>query len=119
TVTTLVGEMFKAAGLSTVIAGNIGLPVLDTLEGAVPDVYVLELSSFQLEATHSLAVDAATVLNLSEDHMDRYDGMAEYAAAKARVFQSGGVQVLNRQDNWSSGMAMADHQLVTFGDDPA
>jgi UDP-N-acetylmuramoylalanine--D-glutamate ligase len=119
TVTTLVGEMCKAAGLSTVIAGNIGLPVLDTLEGAVPDVYVLELSSFQLEATHSLAVDAATVLNLSEDHMDRYDGMAEYAAAKARVFQSGGVQVLNRQDNWSSGMAMADHQLVTFGDDPA
>lgn len=119
TVTTLVGEMCKAAGLNTVIAGNIGLPVLDTLKEAVPDVYVLELSSFQLEATHTLPVDAATVLNLSEDHMDRYDGMADYAAAKARVFQSGGVQVLNRQDVWSAGMALSGHQVVTFGDDAA
>lgn len=119
TVTTLVGEMCKAAGLNTVIAGNIGLPVLDTLNEAAPDVYVLELSSFQLEATHTLKVDAATVLNLSEDHMDRYNGMADYAAAKARIFQSGGVQVLNRQDAWVSNMALAGHQVVTFGDDEA
>ncbi len=117
TVTTLVGEMCKAAGLKTLIAGNIGLPVLDTLDGSAPDVYVLELSSFQLETTHTLAADAATVLNLSEDHMDRYGGMAEYAAAKARIFQSGGVQVLNRQDAWSSSMALAGHQVVSFGDD--
>ncbi|MDZ4098631.1 MAG: UDP-N-acetylmuramoyl-L-alanine--D-glutamate ligase [Methylophilaceae bacterium] len=119
TVTTLVGEMCKAAGFKTVIAGNIGLPVLDTLNDAAPDVYVLELSSFQLESTHSLKVDAATVLNLSEDHMDRYDGMAAYAAAKARIFQSGGVQVLNRQDAWSANMALAGRSVVTFGEDPA
>ncbi|MDP2247813.1 MAG: UDP-N-acetylmuramoyl-L-alanine--D-glutamate ligase [Nitrosomonadales bacterium] len=119
TVTTLVGEMCKAAGLKTVIAGNIGLPVLDTLDGEMPDVYVLELSSFQLETTYSLAVDAATVLNLSEDHMDRYDGMADYAAAKARIFQSGGVQVLNRQDAWSANMALSGRKVVTFGDDAA
>jgi len=119
TVTTLVGEMCKAAGLKTVVAGNIGLPVLDTLNDAPADVYVLELSSFQLEATHSLKVDVATVLNLSEDHMDRYDGMAAYAAAKARIFQSDGVQVLNRQDGWSASMALAGRAVVTFGEDPA
>jgi len=119
TVTTLVGEMCKAAGLKTVVAGNIGLPVLDTLKDTPADVYVLELSSFQLEATHSLKVDVATVLNLSEDHMDRYDGMAAYAAAKARIFQSDGVQVLNRQDGWSASMALAGRAVVTFGEDPA
>ncbi len=119
TVTTLVGEMCKAAGLRTIVAGNIGLPVLDTLNDAPADVYVLELSSFQLEATHSLKVDAATVLNLSEDHMDRYDDMAAYAAAKARIFQSDGVQVLNRQDSWSAGMALAGRAVVTFGEGPA
>lgn len=119
TVTTLVGEMCRAAGLSTVVAGNIGVPVLDTLAGGAPDVYVLELSSFQLETTHTLKADAATVLNLSEDHMDRYSGMADYAAAKARIFQSGGVQILNRQDEWSAGMALAGHPVVTFGSDAA
>jgi len=119
TVTTLVGEMCRAAGLSTVVAGNIGVPVLDTLAGGAPDVYVLELSSFQLETTHTLKADAATVLNLSEDHMDRYNGMADYAAAKARIFQSGGVQILNRQDEWSAGMALTGHPVVTFGSDEA
>jgi UDP-N-acetylmuramoylalanine--D-glutamate ligase len=119
TVTTLVGEMCRAAGLSTVVAGNIGVPVLDTLVDGAPDVYVLELSSFQLETTHTLKADAATVLNLSEDHMDRYKGMADYAAAKARIFQSGGVQVLNRQDEWSAGMALDGHPVVTFGNDVA
>ena len=90
TVTALCGEMCVAAGLKTVVAGNIGLPVLDALsaieDGApMPDVFVLELSSFQLETTGSLNADAATVLNVTEDHMDRYAGMTEYAAAKARV----------------------------------
>lgn len=86
TVTTLVGEMCKAAGLKTIVAGNIGLPVLATLAMETPDVYVLELSSFQLETTHHLVVDAATMLNLTEDHMDRYSDMATYAAAKAHIF---------------------------------
>ena len=115
TVTTLVGEMCKQAGLKTVVAGNIGLPVLDALAMPEPDVYVLELSSFQLETTSSLSPDAATVLNVTEDHMDRYDGMASYAAAKARIFHGAGVQVLNRDDVWSRGMAEAGRQQVSFG----
>ena len=119
TVTTLVGEMCKAAGLKTVVAGNIGLPVLDTLNGETPDVYVLELSSFQLETTNSLNADAATVLNISEDHMDRYEGLDAYAQAKARVFFGKGVQVLNRQDAWSMGMALQGRAVVTFGLDQA
>jgi UDP-N-acetylmuramoylalanine--D-glutamate ligase len=119
TVTTLVGEMCKAAGLRTAMAGNIGVPVLDTLNDEPADVYVLELSSFQLETTSSLKSDAATVLNLSEDHMDRYESLAAYAAAKARIFQSGGVQVLNRQDAWSVNMASAGREVVTFGSTPA
>ena len=115
TVTMLVGEMCRQAGLKTVVAGNIGLPVLDALEADAADVYVLELSSFQLETTLSLAADAATVLNVTEDHMDRYAGMAEYAAAKARVFQGNGVQVLNRDDEWSRGMALSGRRVVSFG----
>jgi len=118
TVTTLVGEMCKAAGLNTVVAGNIGLPVLDTLmNDEAPDVYVLELSSFQLETTSSLNADVATVLNLSEDHLDRYDGMPAYAAAKARIFNGASAQVLNRQDGWSLGMAKQSSVHSTFGID--
>ncbi len=117
TVTTLVGEMCKASGLRTVVAGNIGLPVLDTLKQATPDVYVLELSSFQLETTYSLNADAATVLNLSEDHMDRYDSMQAYAAAKARIFAGHGIQVLNRQDAWSAGMEIRGRPCLHFGTD--
>ena len=80
-----------------------------------PDVYVLELSSFQLETTHSLNAAAATVLNVSEDHLDRYQGMAQYAAAKARIFQGDGVQILNREDGRSLAMAKSDHVVFTFG----
>ncbi|HEX5539229.1 MAG TPA: UDP-N-acetylmuramoyl-L-alanine--D-glutamate ligase [Methylophilaceae bacterium] len=117
TVTTLVGAMCEAAGLKTVVAGNIGLPVLDTLAMPTPEVYVLELSSFQLETTHTLAASAATVLNISEDHMDRYAGMDDYAAAKARIFQGAGVQVLNRQDEYSRAMAIDGRKQISFGND--
>ena len=117
TVTTLVGEMCRAAGLQTIVAGNIGLPVLEALALPAPDIYVLELSSFQLETTHSLHADAAAVLNVTEDHMDRYAGMAEYAAAKARVFHGHGVQVLNRNDDWSRAMALPGREMVSFGTD--
>jgi len=117
TVTTLVGEMCKAAGLKTIVAGNIGLPVLEALSMPAPDVYVLELSSFQLETTTSLCADAATVLNVTEDHMDRYTGMSAYAAAKARVFHGAGVQVLNREDGWSRNMALPGRPVVSFGTD--
>lgn len=115
TVTTLVGEICKAAGLNTIVAGNIGLPVLEALQMETPDVYVLELSSFQLETTSSLVVDAATMLNLSEDHMDRYASMQDYAVAKAHIFYHAMLQVLNRDDAWSMLMARPKLAQVTFG----
>lgn len=115
TVTTLVGEMCKTAGLNTIVAGNIGLAVLDTLSMPTPDVYVLELSSFQLETTSNLQIDAATMLNLSEDHMDRYNSMQDYAIAKARIFYNAKLQVLNRDDAWSMMMARSKLSQVTFG----
>jgi UDP-N-acetylmuramoylalanine--D-glutamate ligase len=120
TVTAMTGEMCKAAGKQTVVAGNIGLPVLDALaaieSGApAPEVFVLELSSFQLESTESLAPDAATVLNVTEDHLDRYDNLADYAQAKARIFARGGVQILNRDDRRSLAMARGHGHARTFG----
>jgi len=120
TVTAMAGAMCHDAGLDTVVAGNIGLPVLDALavveDGAAePDVYVLELSSFQLESTASLAPDAATMLNLSEDHFDRYATMTDYAAAKARIFTGNGAQVLNRDDRRSRSMAQPGRAVSTFG----
>ena len=115
TVTSLVGEMCKTAGLKTIVAGNIGLPVLDTLSMDVPDVYVLELSSFQLETTTNLKIDAATMLNLSEDHMDRYESLQAYAIAKAHIFYHASLQVLNRDDAWSMMMARPKLTQVTFG----
>jgi UDP-N-acetylmuramoylalanine--D-glutamate ligase len=120
TVTAMAGAMCRAAGRVTVVAGNIGEPMLDALAaieaGAqVPHVFVLELSSFQLESTTSLAPDAAAMLNLTEDHMDRYDGLDSYAAAKARVFNGNGVQVLNRDDRWSMSMSRAGRTILTFG----
>jgi UDP-N-acetylmuramoylalanine--D-glutamate ligase len=121
TVTSMVGAMCRAAGKETLVAGNISPAVLDVLlqrEGKHPDVWVLELSSFQLETTHTLNADAATVLNISEDHMDRYTDMGEYIAAKARIFRAngqGGVQVLNRDDADSSAMALLERKHITFG----
>jgi UDP-N-acetylmuramoylalanine--D-glutamate ligase len=122
TVTAMTGEACRATGRPTLVAGNIGLPVLDALtaieDGApLPEIFVLELSSFQLESTASLEPDAATVLNLSEDHLDRYNGIADYAAAKARIFAGNGVQVLNRLDAWSLAMGRPGRRIVTFGAD--
>ncbi len=118
TVTSMVEHLCKAAGKDVVAAGNISPAVLDVVlqRGAKqPGVWVLELSSFQLETTATLNADAATVLNISEDHLDRYADMDEYSAAKARVFSGCGVQILNRDDARSIGMARADHKIVTFG----
>lgn len=120
TVTSLVGHLCAAVGLDTVVAGNIGLPVLEALENREtvmrdPDVWVLELSSFQLETTSSLHPDAATVLNISQDHMDRYVGLDDYAAAKARIFAGEGVQVLNRDDPMVMAMARPELRQWTFG----
>jgi len=121
TVTAMCGAMCQMAGLETCVAGNIGLPVLDALveieEGRAPapQVWVLELSSFQLETTRSLNATAATVLNLSEDHMDRYPDMAAYATAKARIFSGDGVQVLNRDDARVMAMALPGRPISSFG----
>ena len=120
TVTTMVGDMCKSAGLNTVVAGNIGLPVLDALSESdsaptKPQCYVLELSSFQLETTASLKLDAATVLNVTEDHLDRYGGIAEYAQAKARIFAHCSHQVLNRDDSYSAAMKESGIATSYFG----
>jgi UDP-N-acetylmuramoylalanine--D-glutamate ligase len=119
TVTALAGAMCRAAGLDSEVAGNIGPPVLDAFErraasGVLPRAWVLELSSFQLETTHSLRADAATVLNVSEDHLDRYASLDAYCAAKARILHEAGVQVLNRDDPRSLGMRQGG-SVVTFG----
>ena len=122
TVTTMVAQMCEAAGKTTVMAGNIGVPVLAALaeweaRGEWPDFWVLELSSFQLETTLSLAPAAATVLNVSEDHLDRYAGMKAYAATKASIFAGVGVQVLNREDGWCRGMSRQGREILWFGAD--
>ncbi len=118
TVTTMVAELCKAAGLNTMVAGNIGLPVLDALtesQAKPPDAYVLELSSFQLETTSSLVLDAATMLNLTEDHLDRYDSIDTYSAAKARIFTHCRHQVLNRDNSYSMAMLKPGLHISFFG----
>ncbi len=118
TVTSMVEHLCRAAGRDAVAAGNISPAVLDVVmeRGAdQPEIWVLELSSFQLETTATLNADAATVLNVSEDHLDRYAGIDEYAAAKARIFQGCKIQILNRDDARSMGMALPDCKVVTFG----
>jgi len=118
TVTSMVEHLCKAAGKDTVAAGNISPAVLDVVleRGAnQPEVWVLELSSFQLETTSSLHADAATVLNISEDHLDRYADMAEYSAAKARIFAGCSIQVLNRDDARCMSIARKDCKTITFG----
>ncbi|MEI6738216.1 MAG: UDP-N-acetylmuramoyl-L-alanine--D-glutamate ligase [Pseudomonadota bacterium] len=112
TVTAMAGAMCAAAGLKTTVAGNIGLPVLAALTGAgingQPDVVVIELSSFQLETTSSLRLDAAAMLNLTQDHLDRYASMTDYANAKQRIFTNVLHQIINRDDVVS--MSMKDAQ---------
>ncbi|GAL06471.1 UDP-N-acetylmuramoylalanine-D-glutamate ligase [Photobacterium aphoticum] len=98
TVTSLVGEMAKEAGINVGVGGNIGFAALDMLINQ-HDLYVLELSSFQLETTSSLALKAAVYLNLSEDHMDRYPGgLRQYSEAKMRIFHHAELAVFNRDD---------------------
>ena len=120
TVSALAGALCRAAGLTTIVAGNIGDAVLDVIAPfeagqTWPDVFVLELSSFQLETTKSLAPAAAAVLNVTDNHLDRYTGMDEYTAAKARIFAGGGVQVLNRDDSRSFAMRIPGRTVESFG----
>ena len=118
TVTALAGAMARKAGYRTVVAGNIGLPVLDAIdsdEARAAELFVLELSSYQLETTSSLALEAAAMLNVTQDHMDRYATLADYARAKERIFLHARTRVVNRDDAWSR--AMGDAQALSFGFD--
>ena len=123
TATALTGHLLRAAGIDCEAAGNLGPPALDALakrRAAPPAAWALELSSYQLETTWALEPDAAALLNVTEDHLDRYSGIDEYAAAKARVFLGNGVQVLNRADARSMACAVQGREHVTFGlDAPA
>jgi len=98
TVTTLVGKMAAAAGKRVQVGGNLGTPALDLLRTPAPDLYVLELSSFQLETTYSLAPKVATVLNVTPDHMDRYGSLEEYCLAKQHIYSHCDVAVSNHED---------------------
>ena len=114
TVTTLVARMAAAAGRSVLAGGNLGDAALDLLEQPAPDLYVLELSSFQLETTHSLRLQAAAVLNVTADHMDRYPSIEAYARAKSRIFARAATVVLNADDPLVAAMRGVDARIVTF-----
>ncbi|RFP22934.1 UDP-N-acetylmuramoyl-L-alanine--D-glutamate ligase [Duganella sp. BJB488] len=122
TVTTLVGQLCERAGKTVRVAGNISPAALDVLRevidaGELPEVWVLELSSFQLQTTFTLEADAATVLNVTQDHLDWHGDMPSYAAAKHRIFAADTVRVLNRDDATVMRMASATGHNVTFGID--
>lgn len=114
TVTTLVGEMAKAAGKKVAVGGNLGTPALDLLADDV-ELYVVELSSFQLETTDMLNAEVATCLNVSEDHMDRYSGMQAYHLAKHRIFRGARQVVVNRDDALSCPLVADQLPCWNFG----
>jgi UDP-N-acetylmuramoylalanine--D-glutamate ligase len=114
TVTTLVGEMAAAAGKRVAVGGNLGTPALDLLSDDV-ELYVMELSSFQLETTDQLNAEVATVLNISEDHMDRYSGLPAYHLAKHRIFRGARQFVVNRQDALTRPLMGEGQPCWTFG----
>lgn len=117
TVTSLVGDMAKAAGLNVGVGGNIGLPALMLLDPE-RELYVLELSSFQLETTSSLRAVAATILNVTEDHMDRYPlGLQQYRAAKLRIYENAQACIVNADDALTMPVRGADERCISFGVD--
>jgi UDP-N-acetylmuramoylalanine--D-glutamate ligase len=120
TVTSLTGLLCRRAGLTTKVAGNISPAALDVLREVIdanelPQAWVLELSSFQLHTTYSLNPDAATVLNITQDHLDWHGSMAAYADDKARIFGADTVRVLNRDDAVVMGMTAPGAAVTTFG----
>jgi UDP-N-acetylmuramoylalanine--D-glutamate ligase len=119
TVTTLVAAMATNAGRDALAGGNLGEPALDLLARPVPELYVLELSSYQLESTDSLELVAAAVLNVTPDHMDRYATVADYAAAKARILAHAEVAVVNLDDPVVRAMPRAGQRVVGFSTERA
>lgn len=116
TVTSLLAEMGRAAGRDVSVGGNIGIPALELIDEGEPDLYVLELSSFQLEATQSLEAAAAAVLNVSDDHLDRHGSIEAYAAIKQQIFHGSGVMVINREDPLVAAMADPKRRVLSFGE---
>ena len=114
TVTTLVEQMARADGRRVLAGGNLGEPALDLLAKPAADLYVLELSSFQLETTSNLALVGGVVLNVTSDHMDRYEGMQAYADAKARIFDHAATAVLNIDDPFVAAMRRAGQRTITY-----
>ena len=114
TVTTIVAEMTRLAGLKTYVGGNIGIPALDLLSDSSPDLYVLELSSFQLETTYSLNAHASVVLNVSPDHMDRYLSLKDYANTKKRIYSGQGLMVLNKDEEYIHSIMDSKRDTIYF-----
>lgn len=114
TVTALLAEMARAAGINVAVGGNFGTPALDLLDNAA-ELYILELSSFQLELTQSLAGHAACVLNVSPDHIDRHGSLAHYAALKASIYNSASAAVVSRDDDLVRQMPVSAAQQLSFG----
>lgn len=121
TTTALTAALAQSAGIDAVAAGNISPAALDVLMerleigAALPACWVLELSSFQIETMHALDPEGATVLNVTDDHLDRYADLDAYAATKAEIFQGEGVQVLNRDDARVNAMARPGRRVIRFG----
>jgi UDP-N-acetylmuramoylalanine--D-glutamate ligase len=115
TVTTLLYHMCRAAGRETLAGGNLGEPALDLLAEEAPDVYVLELSSFQLQRTLDLPAQVALLLNVSPDHLDWHADEDEYRAAKYRVYDQAAAAVVNRADETAMERAARCGRVVTFG----
>jgi UDP-N-acetylmuramoylalanine--D-glutamate ligase len=116
TVTTLVGEMAREAGVKVAVGGNLGTPALDLLaEAPDAELFVLELSSFQLETTPRLGAETAAFLNLSEDHLDRHGDMAGYRAAKQGIFRGARHAVVNAEDpaTWPDAEVPAVERFTT------
>lgn len=114
TVVSLLAQMLERAGLRAGLGGNIGVPALDLLALPVPDYYVLELSSFQLETLRSHRPVAAAVLNVSADHLDRYEDIREYAGTKENIYGGGGTMVINRDDEIVLGMLRPEREVITY-----
>lgn len=114
TVTTLIAEMASQSGKNVLTGGNLGTPALDLLNETPPDFYILELSSFQLETVNSLNAFASVVLNLSADHLDRYDSIEDYQQAKARIYNGNGVMVINRDDAAVQQMVESGRNVIGF-----
>ncbi|MDA0233749.1 MAG: Mur ligase family protein, partial [Proteobacteria bacterium] len=121
TTTALTAALAQSVGIDAVAAGNISPAALDVLMerleigAALPACWVLELSSFQIETMRGLDAEAATVLNVTDDHLDRYADLEEYAATKAAIFQGEGVQVLAREDARVAAMALPGRRTIRFG----